>query len=85
MPLHRLITAATGNHILELFVDVLSEVVPIQLPAEERTAPRARSIAEDTHRAHGRIVEAIVAGDPERAERNMLRHLRASVGVLQNV
>ena len=85
MPLHHRIAAATDNRLLELFVDIISELVPIQMPAEQRAPARAQVIADGTRRAHARIVEAIVAGDSDLAERRMLRHLRASVDVLRSI
>ena len=84
MPLHRLLPprpAITSSSCSSTFSARSSQ----STPGRGTHPPRAQSIAEDTHRAHGRIVEAIVAGDPGFAERNMLRHLRASVGVLQNI
>ncbi len=85
MPLHYRVAAATGNRLLELFVDIISELVPIQMPAEQHAPGNAQVIADGTRRAHARIVEAILAGDPEIAERRMLRHLRASVDVLRKI
>ena len=55
------------------------------MPAEQHAPARVQVIADGTRRAHARIVEAIVAGDPDLAERRILRHLRASVDVLRSI
>ena len=61
-----------------LFVDILSRVT-------SRHSDRADSLeeaAQDVHRAHSRIAEAMLAGDVDAAERRMRRHLDSVVHFL---
>jgi DNA-binding FadR family transcriptional regulator len=83
MPVHHHLAAATGNRLFELFVDVMGELVPSRVRADRRTPAGVAALSVEVHRAHDRIVEAIVAGDADMAERRMLRHLEASVDVLE--
>ena len=81
--LHRAIAAATGNRLLGLFADVMGELVPGHLRWAEGSSDGVAELSGEVHRAHRRIVEAIAAGDPDLAERRMVRHLRASIDVLE--
>jgi DNA-binding FadR family transcriptional regulator len=83
MPVHHRVAAATGNRLFELFVDVMGELVPSRVRADRRPPAGVAALSVEVHRAHDRIVEAIVAGDADMAERRMLRHLEASVDVLE--
>ena len=83
MPVHHRLAAATGNRLFELFVDVMGELVPSRVRADLRTPQGVAALSVEVHRAHDKIVEAIIAGDADVAERRMLRHLEASVDVLE--
>jgi DNA-binding FadR family transcriptional regulator len=83
MPVHHCLAAATGNRLFELFVDVMGELVPSRVRTDRRTPEGVAALSVEVHRAHDRIVEAIVAGDADMAERRMSRHLEASVDVLE--
>ena len=77
------IADTTRNGVIALFVDVLDSLVPAHVKPEQRSGVGMRTLSVEVHRAHRRIVEAIVAGEPELAERRMLRHLRASGAALE--
>jgi DNA-binding FadR family transcriptional regulator len=74
---HRALAAVSENRLLMLFVDVLAELGTGRVVG----AIRARSAREpnvaEAHRAHELIVEAVLAGDEERAARRMARHVLA--------
>ena len=75
---HLLVAELTDNPAMRLFVDILSRVT-------SRHSDRADSLeetAQDVHRAHSRIAEAMLAGDVEAAERRMKRHLDSVVHYL---
>jgi DNA-binding FadR family transcriptional regulator len=78
--LHGVIADVCRNRPLRLFVDVAAELVHAHLPAPDSPGGPV-VIPDDLHRAHERIVEAIVAGDPDLAERRMVRHLQAGISV----
>jgi DNA-binding FadR family transcriptional regulator len=83
MPVHHRLAAATGNRPFELFVDVMGELVPSRVRAERRTPQGVATLSTEVHWAHDKIVEAVIAGDADLAERLMRRHLEASVDVLE--
>jgi DNA-binding FadR family transcriptional regulator len=71
--LHVAIAELTGNPVMTLFVQVLTELTrQQQLPH----ADVGRAIA-DYHHAHEALVDAIVAGDAAMAQHRMRRHLEA--------
>ena len=82
-PVHRSVALVTGNRLFELFVQIVAELVPSRVKPDHQTPVGAAALSAETHRAHERIVEAIIAGDADLAEKRMLRHLRASVDVLR--
>ncbi|GAB2483104.1 FadR/GntR family transcriptional regulator [Jatrophihabitans fulvus] len=78
--LHVVIARLTGNPVLALFVDMLSGIDEDLFLTAERPAITdfdAAANAGASHRAHRRIVAAIVDGDVELARRRMGAHLRA--------
>jgi DNA-binding FadR family transcriptional regulator len=83
MPVHHRLAAATGNRLFELFVDVMGDLVPSRVRTDRRSPEGIAALSVEVHHAHDRIVEAIVAGDADGAERRMLRHLEASVEALE--
>lgn len=80
---HSELADAAGNRLARLYVEVLSDLVPVRVKASQRSAPAMTAMSGAAHRAHARIVDAVAAGDADAAERRMRRHLRASVDVLQ--
>lgn len=80
--LHEAIAITTSNRVLELFVEVMADLVPSRLDGA-RGADDLTALSEEVHRSHRRIVEAIVDGDPELAQRRMGRHVRASATVVR--
>jgi DNA-binding FadR family transcriptional regulator len=80
--LHRDFAAAGGNRPLMLFVDVLTQLSAAHVRPGSRSADGLATMAAEVHRAHARIIEAVVAGDAALAERRMVRHLSASADVL---
>ena len=75
---HLLVADLTDNPAMRLFVDILSRVTSRH---SSRTATLEET-AQDVHRAHSRIADAILAGDVEAAERRMKRHLDSVVHYL---
>jgi DNA-binding FadR family transcriptional regulator len=75
---HLLVADLTRNPAMRLFVDILSRLT-------SRHSSRAASLeqtAQEVHRAHARIAEAILAKDVDAAERRMRRHLDSVVHYL---
>jgi DNA-binding FadR family transcriptional regulator len=83
LALHDVIAAATGNRLIELFVQVMADLVPRRLLPRDQTGEQLAAVSFEAHSAHRRVVDAIVSGDSELAERRMLGHLRAAVKVLE--
>ena len=75
---HLLVADLTDNPAMRLFVDILSRVTSRH---SERTTTLEET-AQDVHRVHTRIAEAILARDVEAAERRMKRHLDSVVHYL---
>ncbi len=72
---HAVLAGLTGNPVLELVTLVL-----VRLSRLHQVTPsghRPDAIIDEVTRAHGRIVEAIVAGDRDLARHRMRRHLEA--------
>jgi DNA-binding FadR family transcriptional regulator len=80
---HHAVAAATGNRLFGLFIDVMGGLVPSRIRSDHRTSEGLAELSVTVHRAHEKIVAAIVDRDPDLAERRMLRHLRASADVLE--
>ncbi|MGY6501116.1 MAG: FadR/GntR family transcriptional regulator [Acidimicrobiales bacterium] len=72
--LHVLVAAASGNPVLEFFVDLLHRVTLLYAP--ESGALTAQVLASSVE-AHTRIVDSIVGGDASGAARRMRSHLDA--------
>lgn len=71
---HVLVAELTGNPAMVLFQRVLGRLAEEHFPP----APREpRVAAGGLHQGHRRIAEAIIARDPERAEKLVLRHFDA--------
>lgn len=78
---HLLLAELTGNPAMVLFVRILSRVTSRHSsPAE--TLKQLRTTAEEVHRVHGRIAEAILERDFDTAERRVERHLNSIVDYL---
>jgi DNA-binding FadR family transcriptional regulator len=70
---HLLLAELTGNPAMHLFVRTICLVL-----ADQTTpVPSLEQAARDVHLAHAGIAEAVIAGDADRAQRRMLRHLQA--------
>lgn len=79
---HLLLAELTGNPAMVLFVQILSRVTSRHSsPAE--TEEQRRETAEEVHRVHARIAEAILARDDAKAERRTERHLNSIVQYLR--
>jgi DNA-binding FadR family transcriptional regulator len=74
---HALIAELTGNPALKLFVQILG-----RLTAQQSRYPASPQESDEVGRAHRRIGEAVLARDPDAAERRMQRHLEAITGWL---
>ena len=71
--LHLLVARVTRNPAIELFVDILNRVSALYTDPSLLGPDEARESAA----AHGRIAEAILAGDSSTARHRMRRHLGA--------
>jgi DNA-binding FadR family transcriptional regulator len=72
--LHVLIAEASGNPALWLFVDVLTRLTQ---QGASRNVPNTAGLADELHRTHAGIVDAIIEGDVGLAQHRMSRHLRS--------
>ncbi|EIV94914.1 FadR/GntR family transcriptional regulator [Frankia sp. QA3] len=81
--LHHAIAAATGNPVLVLFVDVLNSLTfryaAHRYATTHSSASPARraQVAEEVHRNHAAIAEAVIGGDAARAQHLAAVHLEA--------
>jgi len=73
---HILIAELTGNPALRLFVQILGRLTG-QQSARPASQAEAKRWVHAVHRTHQKIADAIIARDPDLAERRMLRHLEA--------
>jgi DNA-binding FadR family transcriptional regulator len=74
---HRALAVVSENRLLVLFVDVLAELGAGRVLGAIRAKRTGLPNLAEAHRAHELIVEAVLAGDEERAVRRMARHLQA--------
>jgi len=72
--LHVLLAELTENPALDLFVDVL---VRLTQQRAKNQVPTDRSTADEMHKVHAGIVEALIAGDLAVAQHRMSMHLQA--------
>ena len=75
---HRALAEATGNPPMVLFIEALAELSTADVRSALRGKQRPAFAMNDIHRAHELIVEAILAGDADKAAARMRRHLRAA-------
>lgn len=75
---HRALAEATRNPPMVLFVQALAELSIADVRGVLRGKPRPDFAMKDIYKAHELIVEAILAGDAEKAASRMRRHLRAA-------
>jgi DNA-binding FadR family transcriptional regulator len=68
---HGLIAGISGNGVLDLFGRALKEIYTERAIAELRPAARQKEVLDE----HERVVEAILAGDADRAEHTMREHM----------
>lgn len=73
--LHREIARLSGNPVHMLFVQTLVDLTVVGSGG----ATWVRRQMVDSHRAHAAIVEAMIAGDIDTAQRRMHRHLEAAL------
>lgn len=79
---HILLAELTGNPAMVLFVQILSRVTS-RHSSPAKTREQLRATAEEVHRVHARIAEAILARDMETAERRVESHLDSIVDYLR--
>ena len=80
--IHAVIASLSGNPALRLFVDVLIELTTsehgrVRFAEEAKTPADRERIADEVHRAHVGIVDAMISGDAALATHRMRRHLQA--------
>ena len=76
--LHLALAEVGGNRVLSVFADVLARVTAHHTaPASSLSSKELASIKTELARAHSRILDAVLAGDPTTASRRMARHLEA--------
>ena len=74
---HAEVADLTGNPILALFLRILTTVWACHSDARPATALEHRGVAGHVDAIHGKIIEAILAGDVPLASHRMRRHLEA--------
>lgn len=76
---HVVVAELTGNPALHLFINVLTQLTAARFLGVtallDKQAVPAAGDAEEAHRAHEAIAEAIIAGDVALAQHRMHRHL----------
>jgi DNA-binding FadR family transcriptional regulator len=77
--LHALVAAVSRNPALELFVEVLNRTAQLYTSDWRHLG---REVGKETVRAHSKIAEAIIAGDPGLARLRMRKHLQAEADFL---
>ena len=80
---HLLLAELTGNPAMLLFVQILSRVTS-RHSSPARSRADLETTAAEVHRVHARIAQAILARDPDAAERRLRRHLSAIVDYLHD-
>ena len=80
---HLDIAEVSGCRPLSLFVRVMSELIDRHIVPRTHSGEGLQEVVAQTHRAHERVVEAIVAGDADLAERRMRRHLNAGLATFR--
>jgi DNA-binding FadR family transcriptional regulator len=68
---HVLLAELTGNPAMQVFVQMITRVLG-DLTPPARSLPQ---VANEVHRAHIRIADAVIAGDVDKASRRMSQHL----------
>jgi DNA-binding FadR family transcriptional regulator len=71
----KIIGEACRSVVLRLFVDAISAMAADAIPRVEYTSTRREAVAE----AHLRVLSALRAHDPDRAEREMLVHVEEGI------
>ncbi|MGK2881593.1 MAG: FadR/GntR family transcriptional regulator [Mycobacterium sp.] len=75
---HRALAELAGNRVLELFLGILVELFRRQWTSRGNAFAEGDDVT-GVHRAHGRILDAIAAGDDALARQLMCRHLDALI------
>jgi DNA-binding FadR family transcriptional regulator len=78
---HMLLAELTGNPAMVLFVQILSRVTS-RHSSPATSLKQLRVTAEEVHRVHARIADAILARDVDAAERRVETHLNSIVEYL---
>jgi DNA-binding FadR family transcriptional regulator len=71
----RILGEACRSSVLRLFVDAVSAIAADAMPRLKYTTKRRDEVAE----AHSRVLSALRARDPDRAEREMLAHVEEGI------
>jgi DNA-binding FadR family transcriptional regulator len=79
--LHSVLASATGNRVLELFVETLNRVAAFYFSDRRAVTPHTESAVANAHR---RIAEAVIAGDGAVGRRRMRAHLDAEADYIRN-
>ena len=75
---HTVLGKLSGNPVLQLFIEVLIRLTYRYARTSRRTSKEdVLSSTTETHRWHGEIIDAVVAGDAARAETLLVSHLRS--------
>lgn len=76
--LHLALAEVGGNRALSVFAHVLARMTTHHtVPPSSLSKAQVESINTEVARAHGRILDAVLGGDPATASRRMARHLDA--------
>ena len=77
--LHALVASVSRNPALELFVEVLNQAAQLYTSDWQQFSGK---VGKETMRAHAKIAEAVIAGDPGLAQLRMGKHLQAEADFL---
>ncbi len=80
---HRAIARASGNRHFPLLWDFIGRFLRDAIRATRANEARRADFAEQVHREHRAIADAIAAGDPAAARRASLRHMDRAIARLR--
>jgi DNA-binding FadR family transcriptional regulator len=75
---HRLIAQASGNVVVQMFIESIMSIADIRGPSVARGKRETDAIIEKRARAHDEVLEALAKHDPSAAEAAMAEHLEDS-------
>jgi DNA-binding FadR family transcriptional regulator len=75
---HRLVAAASGNIVVQIFVESIMSIADVQGPRVAHGKRQVEAIIAKRAHAHDRVIDALAQGDANAAEAAMTKHLDES-------